>query len=54
MAKLGPGASGRVKEGERVVNVGWAGPNAGNGTWQQYMVIPEEDLVGTRKTRETV
>ncbi len=51
MAKLGPGASGRVKEGERVVNVAWAGTRVGNGTWQQYVVVPEEDLVGALRAR---
>lgn len=44
VAKLGPGTSGRIKEGQRVVATSW--PSAvGNGTWQQYVVVSEEVLV---------
>ncbi len=49
VAKLGPGASGRIKEGERVVGVGWTEPSVGNGTWQQYMVVREKGLVGAQR-----
>ena len=42
--KLGPKTGGRVKEGQRVVAVPW--PTAGGeGTYQQYVAVPEKDLV---------
>ncbi|PNH10840.1 putative trans-2-enoyl-CoA reductase 1, mitochondrial [Tetrabaena socialis] len=43
--KLGPNVSGRLKEGQRVVAAEWQGTAVGNGTWQQYVSVPEEDLV---------
>ncbi len=36
-----------------MVNVGWTGTRVGNGTWQQYMVVPEEDLVGAQRADES-
>lgn len=42
--KLGAGASGRLAAGQRVVATTW--PTAvGNGTWQQFVAVAEEDLV---------
>ncbi|DBB09540.1 TPA: hypothetical protein ACH3X3_008099 [Trebouxia sp. C0006] len=42
--KLGPKTGGRVKEGQRVVAVPW--PTAGGeGMYQQYVAVPEKDLV---------
>ncbi|GFR51560.1 hypothetical protein Agub_g13980 [Astrephomene gubernaculifera] len=45
VAKLGPGCSGRLAEGQRVVAVNWRQAAEGNGTWQQFLVAREEDLV---------
>ena len=42
--KLGPKTGSRVKVGQRVVAVPW--PTAGgDGTYQQYVAVPEKDLV---------
>ena len=42
--KLGPNTGSRVEEGQRVVAVPW--PTAGGeGTYQQYVAVPEKDLV---------
>ena len=41
----GPGTSGDYKKGERVVAVPWPGRATGQGTWQQYVAVPEKDLV---------
>lgn len=43
MAANGPGAS-KFAVGQRVVGAPWP-VEAGNGTWQQYMVVPESCLV---------
>ena len=43
--KLGPKTGKRVSEGQRVVAVPW--PTAkGEGTYQQYVAVPEKHLVG--------
>ena len=43
--KLGPKTGERVSEGQRVVSVPW--PTAeGEGTYQQYVAVPEKHLVG--------
>ena len=42
--KLGPKTGQRVKKGQRVVAVPW--PTAGGeGTYQQFVAVPEKDLV---------
>lgn len=42
--KMGPKTGSRVKEGQRVVAVPW--PTAGGeGTYQQYVAVPEKALV---------
>lgn len=42
--KLGPKTGQRVKQGQRVVAVPW--PTAGGqGTYQQFVAVPEKDLV---------
>ncbi|DBA91917.1 TPA: hypothetical protein ACH3X2_003820 [Trebouxia sp. C0005] len=42
--KLGPNTGSRVEEGQRVVAVPW--PTAGGeGTYQQYVAVPEKDLI---------
>lgn len=45
MAALGPGCSGRLAVGQRVVATRWLCVKEGNGTWRQYAAVPEEDLV---------
>ncbi|KXZ49547.1 hypothetical protein GPECTOR_20g401 [Gonium pectorale] len=45
VAALGPDVSGRLAVGQRVVAVNWRPAASGNGTWQQYLVLREEDLV---------
>ena len=45
MAKNGPGCS-KFSEGQRVVAVLWP-QFQGQGSWQQYVSIPEENLVRT-------
>lgn len=42
--KMGPGTSGRFKQGQRVVAVPW-NTKTGNGSWQQYATVPEAALV---------
>ena len=41
--KNGPGAS-KYKPGQRVTGVPWPTKD-GNGTWQQYVAVPEANLV---------
>ncbi|KAK9916376.1 hypothetical protein WJX75_001994 [Coccomyxa subellipsoidea] len=41
----GPGTSGDYKKGERVVAVPWPSWATGQGTWQQYVAVPEKDLI---------
>ncbi len=41
----GPGTSGNYKKGDRVVAVPWPGRETGQGTWQQYVAVPEKNLV---------
>ena len=41
--KNGPGAS-KFHPGQRVVSAAW-GAATGNGTWQQYLAVPEQVLV---------
>ncbi len=40
MEELGPGTSGRLSKGQRVVSADW-----GNASWQQYVAVKEEFLV---------
>ncbi len=44
VVKLGPGAS-TFKEGQRVIAAGWPLYSKGQGSWQQYVAVPEKDLV---------
>mmetsp|Transcript_1051 Transcript_1051/g.3213 ORF Transcript_1051/g.3213 Transcript_1051/m.3213 type:complete len:338 (+) Transcript_1051:236-1249(+) len=39
--ELGPGTTGRLSKGQRVVAADW-----GKASWQQYIIIKEDDLVG--------
>lgn len=41
----GPDTSGNYKKGDRVVAVPWPGRETGKGTWQQYVAVPEKNLV---------
>ena len=41
MEELGPGASGRLSKGQRVVSADW-----GLASWQQYIAVKEDLLVG--------
>ncbi|CAL8467495.1 g7033 [Coccomyxa elongata] len=41
----GPGTSGNYKTGDRVVAVPWPSRETGMGTWQQYVAVPEKNLV---------
>ena len=45
MEESGPGTSGSYKKGDRVVAVPWPSRSKGQGTWQQYVAVPEKDLV---------
>ncbi len=45
--ELGPSCSGRVKKADRVVAVPWNGSRKGDGTWQQYALVEEANLVRT-------
>ncbi|GLC36080.1 hypothetical protein PLESTF_000559700 [Pleodorina starrii] len=45
VVSLGPDTSGRLAPGTRVVATQWRCASEGVGTWQQYVVAPEEDLV---------
>ncbi|EFJ44532.1 hypothetical protein VOLCADRAFT_106376 [Volvox carteri f. nagariensis] len=45
VAALGPNVSGRLSVGQRVVATQWRGAVEGRGTWQQYVLAAEEDLV---------
>lgn len=45
MEESGPGTSGQYKKGDRVVAVPWPSRSKGQGTWQQYVAVPEKDLV---------
>ncbi|PNW76797.1 hypothetical protein CHLRE_11g476550v5 [Chlamydomonas reinhardtii] len=45
VAALGPGCSGRLAVGQRVVATRWLCVKEGNGTWRQYAAVPEEDLI---------
>ncbi len=40
--ELGPGTSGRLQKGQRVVSADW-----GLASWQQYIVVNEECLVSS-------
>lgn len=44
VTKVGSGVSG-FKEGQRVTSLGWMG-HEGNGSWQQYINVPAERVVG--------
>lgn len=41
---LGSNVTGRIAAGQRVASLGWRTPE-GNGTWQQYVTVPEDTLV---------
>ncbi|KAG2441248.1 hypothetical protein HYH02_010091 [Chlamydomonas schloesseri] len=45
VAALGPDCSGRLAVGQRCVATRWLCVAEGNGTWRQYAVVPEEDLI---------
>ncbi|KAG2496500.1 hypothetical protein HYH03_005325 [Edaphochlamys debaryana] len=45
VAALGPNPSGRIRVGQRCVCCLWKGVPEGSGTWQQYAIVNEEDLV---------
>ena len=45
MDENGPSTSGGYKKGDRVVAVPWPAQTTGQGTWQQYVAVPEKDLV---------
>jgi NADPH:quinone reductase-like Zn-dependent oxidoreductase len=45
VVESGPGTSGQYKLGDRVVAVPWPSRATGQGTWQQYVAVPEKDLV---------
>ncbi|GIL55798.1 hypothetical protein Vafri_11325 [Volvox africanus] len=45
VAALGPGTTGRLSVGQRVVATNWRSASEGRGTWQQYVTAPEENLV---------
>ena len=44
MIELGPSCSGRIEVGARVVANPWKG-SQGGGSWQQYLVVDETNLV---------
>lgn len=45
VVELGPSCSGRIKRGDRVVAVPWNGAGKGDGTWQQYALVEEANLI---------
>lgn len=45
----GPGTSGSYKKGDRVVAVPWPSRETGMGTWQQYVAVPEKNLVSSKQ-----
>jgi hypothetical protein len=45
VAELGPGTSGKFSEGQRVVGAPFPTVQGGGGTWQQYILAKEGDLV---------
>ena len=50
VVELGPSCSGRIKKGDRVVAVPWTGAGKGDGTWQQYALVEEANLVRSPST----
>ena len=45
VVELGPSCSGKIKKGDRVVAAPWTGAGKGDGTWQQYALVQEANLV---------
>ena len=44
VVELGPSSSGQIQKGTRVVGAPWR-IQGNEGTWQQYVVVDEADLV---------
>lgn len=44
VSKVGPGVT-AFKEGQRVTSLGWLTTKEGNGSWQQFITLPQELLV---------